>query len=445
MTRLKRLLPDGIAGRFALLLTVSLVSANLLALAVLSYERTRLDRVALIAREQERIASLVPALEAAAAQARPGLARSASTRFSEVAVDPAPLVSAQGDTARAVALADALTDTLDGREVRAVVRVNPDDGRGGRRVSVAVSVRLIVAADEAAQWLNIRSRGKRSPPPWIQEGAFLLILGLSLVAILGVGLVFVRRLTQPLARLATAARAAGDGDRTALVKAEGPRELRDAAAAFNDMQARIARFDAERMRMLAAVGHDLRTPITSLRIRAEMLDPEDSDPMIRTLEEMTVMADGLVAYAKGTGESEVLRNLDLGPLIERACAERGIPFDCSDTATVRGRPVALSRAIGNLLDNALQYGETARVGLTCDADVAVLTIDDDGPGISEDALAHVFDPFVRGDDSRNRNTGGAGLGLAIVRDVIAAHGGTVTLANLPPAGLRATVKLPLAG
>ncbi len=443
MNRLQRFLPDGIAGRFALLLTVSLVSANLLALAVLSYERTRLDRAALIAREQERIVSLVPALEAAVPQARPGLANSASTRSSRVTVDPTPFVRAQLDTQRARALAEALTEALGGRDVRTAIRVQPDDDKGGRRVAVAASVRLVVAEDGEAQWLNIRSRGKRPPPPWIEEGAFLLILGLSLAAILGVGLIFVHRLTQPLTELATAARAAGRGDRTVLIKTEGPREMRDAAAAFNDMQVRIARFDAERMRMLAAVGHDLRTPITSLRIRAEMLEPEDSDAMIRTLEEMTVMADGLVAYARGRGESEAMRDLDLGALVERACAERGASFECDDPATVRGRPVALVRAIGNLLDNALQYGNTARATVTRDADMAVITIDDDGPGISQDKLADVFDPFVRGDDSRNSNTGGAGLGLAIVRDVIAAHGGTVTLTNLPTVGLRATVRLPI--
>ncbi|MCV3273075.1 ATP-binding protein [Roseobacter sinensis] len=443
MISLRRLLPDGIAGRFALLLTVSLVSANLLALAVLSYERNRLDQAALIAREEERIVSLVPALEAAMPSARPGLANAASTRSSEVTVDPTPLVTTQPDEPRALALATALAEALDERDARVAIRVQPDHRKGGKREAVAASVRLAVADGEGAQWLNIRSRGKRPAPPWIEEGAFLLILALSLAALLAVGLIFVRRLTRPLTDLADAARAAGRGDRMAKVNAGGPREIRDAAAAFNDMQARIARFDAERMQMLAAVGHDLRTPITSLRIRAEMLEPEDGDPMIRTLDEMTVMADGLVAYARGTGESEPLREVDLGQVLQRACAERDLSFAAGESALVRGRPVALGRAIGNLIDNALQYGHAARVAMTCDADMAVITIDDDGPGIREDKLAEVFDPFVRGDDSRNMHTGGAGLGLAIVRDVVAAHGGTVTLSNLPAAGLRATIRLPL--
>ncbi len=443
MTTLRRLRPDGLAGRFALLLIVSLVSANLLALAVLSFERTRLDRAALVAREEERIVSLVPALEAAVPAARPGLAHATSTRFSRVTVDPEPLVSVQPDAPRSLALAHALTGALGGRDVRAAIRVWPDDGDGRAREAVAASVRLAVPDGGQAQWLNIRSRGRRPRPPWIEEGAFLLILILSLAAVLGVGLLFVRRLTQPLTELATAARAAGRGDRSARVVAEGPREMRDAATAFNDMQERIARFDAERRRLLAAVGHDLRTPITSLRIRAEMLETDESGPMIRTLDEMTVMADGLVTYARGMGESEPLQDVELGPLVERACAERGVPFDCRDAATIRGRPVALGRAIANLLDNALQYGGTARAVMVRDGASAVLLIDDDGPGIPEDRLTDVFEPFARGEDSRSAETGGVGLGLAIVRDVIAAHGGTVVLENLPEAGLRATVRLPL--
>ncbi|WP_159974261.1 ATP-binding protein [Roseobacter cerasinus] len=437
-------MPRGIAGRFALLLTLSLVSANFLALAVLSYERVRLDRAALIAREQERIVSLVPALEASVPQDRPALAKSASTRSSEVAIGATPLVSTQHDIPSALALADALTEALDGRDVRTAIRIRQDDAKGGKRVAVTASVRLLVSEGERTQWLNIRSRGRRPSPPWIEEGAFLLILGLSLVAILAVALVFVRRLTDPLTELATAARAAGRGDRTALVQTDGPREIQDAARAFNDMQARIARFDAERMRMLAAVGHDLRTPITSLRIRAEMLEPEEGDPMICTLEEMTVMADGLVAYARGVGDSEALQEVDIAALMQRACTERGVPFDCDAPAMVRGRPVALGRAFGNLLDNALKYGVAARATMTRDADTAIVAIVDKGPGISEDKLADIFNPFVRGEDSRNTTTGGAGLGLAIVRDIVAAQGGTVTLDNMQGGGLRAVVRLPLA-
>ncbi len=442
---MRRLLPEGLAGRLALLLAASLVAANLLAFGVLSLERDRLDRAALVSREGERITSLVPALEAAAPEARAQLADAASTRVSRVTVDPEPLVTVQTDAPRSAALAQALTEALGGREARAAIRVRPsEDGRGGSG-TVAASVRLAVLEGGQAQWLNVRTRGRRRHSQDLEEGPFLLILGLSLAMVLGVGLLFVRRLAQPLTALAGAARAAGQGDRTARVSAAGPREMREAAAAFNDMQERIARFDAERMRMLAAVGHDLRTPITSLRIRAEMLEEDDGAPMIRTLDEMTVMADGLVSYARGTGDGEALSDIDLGALLDRVCAERGVPFEPAGEVLVRGRPVALGRGIGNLLENALRYGGGARVALSRQDGAAVVTIDDDGPGIPEAHLAVIFDPFVRGESSRNAETGGAGLGLAIARDVIGAHGGTLTLTNRDEGGLRARLSLPLAG
>ena len=183
-----------------------------------------------------------------------------------------------------------------------------------------------------------------------------------LFSVLGVALLYLNRLTRPLKDLAAAARASGQGDRTARVTETGPRELREATAAFNDMQSQIARFDAERMATLAAVGHDLRTPITSLRIRAEMLDEQEAAPMIRTLDEMTVMADGLVAYARGAGDGEEAREIDLRTLLVELCEEWGADCDIRSPIWVTGRPVALRRAIGNVVNNALRYGGAARCG-----------------------------------------------------------------------------------
>ncbi|WP_281825536.1 ATP-binding protein [Jannaschia rubra] len=442
MSALRRFRPDSLGARFALLLVVALVTANLIALALLSFDRARQDRAALVEREAERIVSLVPAIEAVAPAVRRAIARNASTRFSRVSVDAEPLV---GDTPRAprsTALMRQLIEALGDRPLRAAVRARPDrEGQGGPAM-IAVSIALSVPEGEAAQWLNVVSRGYRRRPEGPDQEIFLIVLGLSLALVLGAALLYVRRLTRPLRELADAARAAGRGDRTARVAEAGPREMRDAAAAFNDMQGRIARFDAERMRTLAAVGHDLRTPITSLRIRTELLEEADAAPMIRTLDEMTVMADGLVAYARGARDAETTRDIDLADLLRRLCGERGAEFDGTEAVAVTGRPVALRRAFGNLVDNAVRYGGSARVHLSRDGPDAVVTVEDDGPGIPPERLAAVLEPFVRGDDSRSAQTGGAGLGLSIAQTIVAAHGGAITLENGAEGGLRATVRLP---
>ncbi|MBN2906689.1 MAG: HAMP domain-containing protein [Rhodobacteraceae bacterium] len=438
-----RLPLDGLAARFSILLAAALIAANVIAAALLYADRARQDSAARFEREVERIVSLVPAIEAAPAERRIQAARAASTRLTRVSVDPAPRVTAGPTPPRAAALTRALRDALGDREVRAalIVRHHEDDPRSGE--AVALSIRLEGDAN-GLQWLNSISRGDHRGPPGIPSEVLLLVLGVSLVSVLGVALVLIRRLTRPLNALADAARAAGQGDRRVRVPEGGPRELRDAAAAFNEMQGRIARFDAERMRTLAAVGHDLRTPITSLRIRAEMLDEEDATPMIRTLDEMTVMADGLVHYARGAGDGEEPVPLDLAALLDRLCDDRGATLTRAEAAQVQGRPVALGRALGNIIDNAIRYGGAARVRLDRARDGVEVTVEDDGPGIPQERLSDVLEPFVRGEDSRSEETGGAGLGLSIARNIIAAHGGELRLDNRPEGGLRVTVRLPAA-
>jgi len=277
----------------------------------------------------------------------------------------------------------------------------------------------------------------------MQQEGFLTVLILSLLCVLGVALVFARRLTEPLKALAGAATAAGRGDRGARVPETGAAEMRAAARAFNAMQGEISRFDAERMRTLAAVGHDLRTPLTSLRIRAEMIDDDDlRDPIIRSLDEMTVMADGLVSFARDGREAEPTTLLDLNALLAELCRDRALPF-AGVPARVQGRPVGLRRVFGNLIDNALRYGGAARISLTKAQGRAIVVIDDTGPGIPEERLEDMFKPFTRGDHSRSTETGGAGLGLSIARTIVLSHAGDIRLENLSTGGLRARVTLPL--
>lgn len=443
-----------------MLLVCALVAANLVALVLLSSERQRLDRQSEEEREVERIIALVPAMEAIDPSLRRQIARNASTRFAQVMIEDVPLIEETQADARSQAIARRITGALGNREVRVAIFARPtakdqhgeqmmnsrDRHRADREV-IAISVSLLNRGppETPPVWLNVISG--RLPPGGdrVQGTGFLIILVMSLAAVLVVGVLFVRHLTRPLARLATAARAAGRGDRSVRVPEEGAREMRDAAVAFNGMQAQIARFDAERMRTVAAVGHDLRTPITSLRIRAEMLEDQDlRDPMIRTLDEMAVMADGLVAYAKDSREAEDVQTIDLAAFLAQLCRDRGAPFQAHGSATIQARPVALGRAVGNLVDNALRYGTTAKVGLAATRNEAIITVDDEGPGIPAERLEGMFEPFVRGDDSRSTDTGGAGLGLSIARALVVAHGGSIHLENLVPKGLRATIRLPLA-
>ena len=447
---LRRLLPDGLAGRFALLLAAALVIANLVALGLLSFERGRLDREAGTAREVERIVALVPAMEALPPAARRVLAREASTRLARIEVAAAPRVAApasdRSEDRRARALQERLRAALEGREVRVALSSGLARGGAGPAAARGGAIAVSIALDSPGRgaWLNVVA-ARLPPREGVQGEVFLLVLGLSLLSVLVVGLWFTRQLTRPLGALAVAARAAGRGDRGVRVSETGAREMRAAAAAFNDMQSRIARFEAERTRTLGAVGHDLRTPITSLRIRAEMLDEAEAAPMISTLDEMAVMAEGLVAFAKSGHEAEAAGRVDLGTLLRELCDERGARFSAeAQEVAVQGRPVALKRAFGNLVDNALRHGGAARLRLEREGRVAVVRIEDDGPGIEAARLEAMFEPFTRGEDSRSRDTGGAGLGLSITRSIIRAHGGEIRLSNRDGGGLEARVELPLA-
>jgi signal transduction histidine kinase len=222
-------------------------------------------------------------------------------------------------------------------------------------------------------------------------------------------------------------------------------------AAFNRMQERLRRFLDDRTRMLAAVSHDLRTPITSLRLRAEFVeDDETRARILATLDEMQAMVEATLAFAREEARSEPTRIVDLAALVESTAADLAdlgaaievapaerLPYGC--------RPVALRRALRNLLENAVRYGERCHVRLEHDRSEVRIIIEDEGPGIPEDQQGRVFEPFVRLEESRSAETGGIGLGLAIARSIARAHGGDIRLQNLPGRGLRVSLSLPSAG
>ncbi len=318
----------------------------------------------------------------------------------------------------------------------AAVRPGPTTRRPGSKASIRLT---------DGSWLNAEVQ----PPPIPPLGlAFLASFLISAAAVAAVGALGVRLASAPLRRLAGAADRLGRGERFDPLPETGPEETRQANIAFNRMRERIDRFVRDRTAMLAAIAHDLKTPITSLRLRAEFVeDEEEKEKILETLAEMQAMAEAVLAFARGDAESEETRLTDVTALAESLVEDaaesgRDVTFDDSPPVTLKCRRLSLKRAIGNLLDNASFYGGKARVRVEKTADEVRIIVDDDGPGIPEAELERVFDPFVRLEGSRSRETGGAGLGLAIARSIARAHGGDVKLQNRAEGGLRAMLSLP---
>lgn len=296
-------------------------------------------------------------------------------------------------------------------------------------------------------WLNATYR--ITAPQGIWAKATLLSLFLMGLAVCGVTFMVVRRITRPLATLAAAADALGRGEDGPELKSTGPLEIQTTTTAFNQMRDRLHRFVDDRTRMLAAISHDLRSPLTSLRLRAEMIeDPEIKSKILETLLEMQNMTEATLAFASDDANKEETRDTDLNALIDSITLDlQDMGQDVSftppqDTITYRCRLFALKRAIRNLVENAVRYGERARITQSQTEQSIHITIEDDGPGIPPENLDRVFEPFVRLETSRNLVTGGIGLGLAIARNIIHAHGGEIRLENGKDKGLKVVVILP---
>jgi signal transduction histidine kinase len=305
------------------------------------------------------------------------------------------------------------------------------------------SVRL-----DDGSWLNFAVLTPGTEPFWWSR--FFLSIVVMTVTVILISVWALRRATRPLAVFAQAAARLGLDVGAPPVPETGPREVSQLARAFNDMQRRLAAFVQDRTQMLAAISHDLRTPITRLRLRADFIeDAEQQRKMLADLDEMEAMIAATLSFAREDVTRETPRAFDLAVLLRDLCedavegggraAYRG-PASCSYV----GRPVALKRVFANLIGNAVKYGGSAEVSLAADGADVTVTVDDEGPGVPEDKLEAVFAPFYRLDASRSRDTGGVGLGLASARAVVHAHGGRVALANRAAGGLRATVTLPSA-
>jgi signal transduction histidine kinase len=260
-----------------------------------------------------------------------------------------------------------------------------------------------------------------------------------------------RRLVRPIKEFASAVRRFGVNPQTPAVLESGPRELRDVTRAFNTMQAQIQKFMAYRTMMLAAISHDLRTPLTRIRLRGELIDDEmQQAKLFKDVDEMQTMVDGALAFFRGDADEEVTTNFDLAGVLQTIAndyADQGIEVGYVGPAHADycGRPFGLKRAFTNLVENAVKYATPPHIQLTFRDKVVTVAVRDQGPGIPPDSLARVFAPFFRVDRSRNRATGGVGLGLTAAQAIVSGHGGDITLCNQPAGGLEALVTLPRVG
>ena len=467
-----RLVPRSLAGQLTLLLLLTLVVAQGVAVALFARERIEAVRHAHRDNVIARTASVAQLLTDTPPALHSTVVAAASTRRTQFSLTGEPLVRTAGTGGPTAAIARELAAALGVDRGR--VRVGPvwarfdhddgdhdrhddylddddddrsyghdhDDGHASWRYRwFAASVVL-----PDGQWLNVAV----APPPGAPWGVtFLMSFILSALGTAGVAVVMGRRIARPMRHLAAAASQFGRGEDVEPLPEAGPSDVRATIGAFNLMRERLDRYVRDRMAMLAAVSHDLRTPITSLRLQAELVDDADTRrKMIGALDEMQRMTEEMLAFVRADLRRERTERVDLPALVDSVVGDladlgHAVSVEVSEQIVVGARPTALRRALRNLLENAAIYGgrAVARVVRVEGGCVAVV-VEDTGPGVPEGEQERVFEPFVRLEESRSRDTGGTGLGLAIARTIVRAHGGDIRLENMVDGGLRVTVVLP---
>jgi signal transduction histidine kinase len=468
-----RLIPRSLFSRLVLVMLAGLLVAQLLSFALHMHERGELLAQATGMQSAQRIADIVRLLDPMSAGERRKIIQVLSAPPLAVSLDRTPLDDRTSDAAtgmHASMFGAMLRRYLaDERPVAVAVSESsawaPGPGMGWGK-------KLHSMPDGSSEWMPLMMRHAEGAglsfvaQVRLQDGTLatfdsrapsttaswpyrlLLSIAVLLVAVILVSLIAVRWVTRPLNALADAADELGRNINRPAMLETGPLEVARAARAFNQMQSRLSGYLSERTRVLAAMSHDLKTPVTRLRLRAELLD----DAQLRAkftgdLQEMESMVSATLDFLRGMENSEPVRPVDIMALLESLqtdIQETGgtVAIDGQTSKPYPGRAQALKRGIGNLVENAVKYGQRAHV-IVDDNDARLeLRIKDEGPGIPPDELDKVFEPFYRVEASRNRDTGGTGLGLPIARGVAELHGGRLVLANRPGGGLEATLTLP---
>lgn len=296
------------------------------------------------------------------------------------------------------------------------------------------------------RWLIVQPRGGFGFDPWQER--LLLVSFLAALAASPLAWAFSRRLAAPITALAAGAERLGRDPRAPPLSIGGSAEVAVAVAAFNEMQERLRRYVDDRTTMIGAIAHDLRTPLTRLRFRIEAIPEPLRSKLAADVDQMEAMVASTLGFVRDAATPRERRKLEVASLVETVMDEAALTgadaaVEHADRVVVDGDPLALKRLVTNLVDNALKYGASAHARVFTEGDMAVIEVDDNGPGMPDSEIERVFEPFRRLESSRSRETGGIGLGLAVVRAVARSHGGDVVLRNRPHGGLSARVTLPL--
>ncbi len=454
MTRLSRLMPRSLIGQIALVMALVLLLVQALNFANINNERARFNQAQL---EGPVITRFVAGL---ARMSERGWDPPAVGRRGRIAVADASHVAADANDAE---LADRLRETaaangLQLRDARAAISdelppappfradgtprtPESERGRAERFRSLLLSVQL-----PDGRWVNGQMQILR-PNPWplirLAGGTLLLYLVLLVALIL-----VLTRLIRPLRDLTRAAQLYQGHGTPPQVEVRGPSDIRRAIEAFNAMGERVGSLIVEKDRMLGAIGHDLRTPLASMRIRAESMEPADErERMVATIEEMTLLLDDTLDLARSGQSKEPPRAIDVSALVDAVVEElrelgQPVTFSNGERVVASLRPNLIRRAVRNLADNAVKYAGSAELSVGARGGQVVIEVRDRGAGIPGDQLKTVIEPFVRLEQSRSRETGGSGLGLTLARAAALVHGGELELSNAPEGGLSARIVLP---
>ena len=466
---MKWFLPKSLFGRMVLVLVLGLIAAQILSAAIVFSEREQYVLQIRVTRAAQRISDAVRVLEALNAEQRRSVVQSFNSNAFSVSLGSSIAPVGESDSElreTALDFAARLRSILGSqRTIKTQATYAADASTGeaesgsahpgplkSETTSLARESRfqpVVVAAQVSladGTLVSFREQISREAGRWPFRLAFDLSLRLAAVVILS--LIAVRWVTKPLSSLATAAGNLGENINRLPLDESGPSEVSRAAHAFNKMQSRLANYLKDRARVLAAMSHDLKTPITRLRLRTELLD----DPDIRArfgkdLDEMESMVRTTLDFMRGIETGEQFQPIDVMALLESLQAdyeETGHPVRIQGhaTSTFAGKPRALKRCLNNLIENAIKYGNKATIIVQDEEAQLVLKVEDEGPGIPAEEQENVFAPFYRIENSRNRDSGGTGLGLSIARSIAQDHGGNITCRNLETSGLQVIVTLP---